>query len=132
MDVVAESAWEDLLVDVRQTADLLGLRDWRIEVSPEPPASDDVIAQVTPFPSRRMARLQVGVGWGGLTLDEQRRALCHELVHLHFAALGEAIVRDVKAWMPEQTWEMCWANLRDHLEHGVDAVANVLVSRFQL
>lgn len=128
MSDVAQDAWEALLVSVRRYADSLGLRDWQIEVVAEPPDDEDAVATIEPVDGRRMAQLRVCIGWEGMSQDARRHAICHELLHLHFAEMCLTVRRDVPEWMPPRTWEMFWGQTMAGLESGIDGLA-VAVAR---
>jgi hypothetical protein len=85
---------------VRRIADLMMLKDWRIEISEEPPAASDACASCDPVQGRKMATLRLSSGFLEDPPDDQRQTVVHELIHCH---LGHS-------------WRLLEAN--DHMSNG--------------
>jgi hypothetical protein len=75
---------------VRDLADRMGLKDWRIEVDREL-TSDSVNARVIcPDPYRR-AVITLGSDFAGESAEDQRGAFVHELLHVHTWEMRTAV-----------------------------------------
>ena len=77
----------------RRLADLLALKDWRIDVLDEPPSSADSHANVHCVYGRKWARVRLSEGFLRDTGGEQRHTACHELIHCHYA-MADGIAED--------------------------------------
>lgn len=75
----------------RLYADLMGLRDWDLEVEHGPPLIDGAVAEIELHPERRLGRLRVDSHWDGLEPDDQRHAIAHELAHAMARDLMETV-----------------------------------------
>jgi hypothetical protein len=75
---------------LRQIADLLRLRDWRLVILEElPPA--DAIASCAPVEGRKYAVLRFGESFLADTPEEQRHTIAHELLHCHLGPMCRMI-----------------------------------------
>ena len=76
---------------VRQLADMLRLRDWRVEVSEEGPGASDAIASCAPVQGRKYAVIRLAESFLTDPPADQRHTLTHELLHCHFGPFCRAI-----------------------------------------
>ena len=72
---------------VRRLADIMHLRDWRIEVSEESPTGTDSLASCQPINGRKYAILRISESFLTDTQLEQRHTLIHELLHCQLGPL---------------------------------------------
>jgi hypothetical protein len=72
---------------VRQLADILHLRDWRIDVSEESPSSPDSLASCQPVQGRKYAVIRLSESFLTDHKAEQRHTLTHELLHCHLGPM---------------------------------------------
>ena len=78
-------------VCVMQYANLLNLRDWRIEVGTKK-AQKGAMADVQISLEDRLATISIGADWGGKPIDEAaiRETAIHELLHVFLRPLMDA------------------------------------------
>jgi hypothetical protein len=69
----------------RKLADILHLKDWRIDILEELPGGSDAIASCAPVAGRKYAVLRLAECFLTDPPIEQRQTLTHELLHCHFA-----------------------------------------------
>jgi hypothetical protein len=76
---------------VRRLADLLCLRDWRIDVYEDAPSDGSAIASCAPVTGRKYAVIRLSESFltdGG---PEQRHTLTHELLHCHLGPMARLL-----------------------------------------
>lgn len=100
---------------LRLLADLMGLRDWTIELVHESPCEGDALASVVCVYGRRLARICVSDQFLDRSPEGQRYVCAHELVHCHMDA----------AWMIaiDSLDHAVHAAFRRMAEHGIDSIA---------
>jgi hypothetical protein len=76
---------------VRQLADLLRLRDWRIDVYEDAPAEPTAIASCAPVEGRKYAVIRLGESFLTDPPDDQRQTITHELLHCHLGPMVRMI-----------------------------------------
>ena len=76
---------------VRQLADTLRLRDWRIEVYEDAPADSTATASCCPVQGRKFAVIRLGESFLTDPPDDQRHTLTHELLHCHLGPMTRMI-----------------------------------------
>lgn len=72
---------------IRQIADTLHLRDWRIDVIEELPGGSDAIASCAPVAGRKYAVIRLAECFLTDPPVDQRQTVTHELLHCHFAPM---------------------------------------------
>jgi hypothetical protein len=112
------------LAYLRDLADRLGLRDWRLDLDRDPTAGG-LLAHVEVTDGARWALVTLGPTWGVLPPDRQRQALVHELIHPHFQEIAEAVAhgREVLGGTAIEVVERA---VRHQIEHAVDALAEAV------
>lgn len=68
---------------LRDVADMIGLREWTLELSYEPAPGEDSLADCASTGGRLKARVRVCSDFNDLPLEVKRLTLIHELVHCH-------------------------------------------------
>lgn len=119
---VREREW--LVRYIRQSADLVGLRDWTYEVSALPCVSNRA-ADITLVEGRRIARLAFCAGFRELPERDQREAIAHELVHCHLHGVADVVRVDIAAAIRPTLHSVLWSSFERQLEHAVDAMVPV-------
>ena len=76
---------------VEQYANILNLRDWRIEVSNKS-AAKGCMADVDVQPDDRLATIRIGKDWGPKEITDKviRETACHEVLHIFLRPLIDA------------------------------------------
>jgi len=101
---------------VRDLADRLALRDWRVVIADDAPDGSDAIASVYCCPGRKYATIRFGDVFFSDDRADQRHSIVHELVHAHLGAYVAAVERlsnDDKT-------------LRMLMEYAVDGLADAI------
>ena len=75
---------------VRQLADTLRLKDWRIQVLEDLPP-ENALASCCPISGRKYADIRLGESFLIDTAAEQRHTIIHELLHCHFGPMSRMI-----------------------------------------
>lgn len=101
---------------IRQLADALHLRDWRIEVSEELPAGENSIASCQPVYGRKYAVIRLSEGFLNDDHDEQRHTVIHELLHCHTGPMNRLLEAE----------ESFTASVRQTMEYMVDGLADAI------
>lgn len=114
---------------MERVADLCELRDWRI-VWDGPIDEDDTSAGhcVTVY-GRKVARISLSKG---MTPEQLRHALVHELVHCHTDPASALVQRDLEALLEERVDRAFWLGFRRAFEYGVDGIATALAKHVPL
>jgi hypothetical protein len=100
---------------IRRIADLMMLKDWRIEISEEHPA-DGAHASCEPVQGRKFATLRLSSGFVEGTQHEQRQTVVHELIHCHFG----------HAWRLLEVNDHMTTGAKMALEYGIDGLADAI------
>lgn len=109
---------------VRLCADRLGLRDWKLEVSRDELHSQRAVAQTRWAYGQRWAQLSFGDEFFEYSPEDQRATVIHELLHCHFGAACDAVVRNAKP--------RTYKHFMHQLEYGLDATAVAVADHYPL
>jgi hypothetical protein len=101
---------------VRQLADIMHLKDWRIEVYEDAPGGADAIASCAPVGGRKLAVIRLGESFLTDSSIDQRHTLIHELLHCHLGPMQ----RMLEAGEPIPAAAML------AIEYAVDGLADVI------
>jgi hypothetical protein len=112
---------------LRDIADRLGLRDWTLDMSYEPLQSDDDgAACVKCLYGRKRVEVRVARDWAKMDGEDKRHYIVHELIHPHFDASHSLFENELKKLVGESMATALEAQHRQHIEFGVDAMADAL------
>ena len=111
---------------VRRAADLLGLREWSIVVTPW--RVDDETAYAGTFIRDYGDQARVSIGRRFLTIgaDEQRRTLTHELLHPPFYRVTRPAIRMVTGHLGRMAEDLFRTALTDAEELAIDRLATAI------
>jgi hypothetical protein len=104
--------------------DLVGLKDWQVELAPGPPDDDDALASVRCVHGRKIAIVHLSRAFFDQDPAERRHAFVHELIHCHHAH-ADSFLEDVMSARDFQAWSMA-------MEYAIDGVASVLAPHLPL
>lgn len=104
----------------------MSLRDWETQVAHGEPQDTDAIAEAEMAVGRRVVRVRVSERWDHLEPDEQRHALCHELVHPHARDLMEAVLDGARHEFGGAAFRVYAASVEREHERMVDALATAI------
>jgi hypothetical protein len=85
----ARQSW---LAYTRDLAERLGLRDWRVAVSDDPPEDPGATASIECVEGRRLAILRLSDQFLAGRPAAQRQTMTHELIHCHLAPLDQVMM----------------------------------------
>jgi hypothetical protein len=102
---------------VRQLADVLCLKDWRIEVFDEAPADQTAVASCCPVDGRKYGVIRLSEGFLNDGPTEQRHTLTHELLHCHLGPMMRVIEAQHDGLAPA---------VRLAMEYCVDGLADAI------
>lgn len=122
---MTESEWTILGDYARWIANEIGLRDWHLLLSQNPPESD-ALAMIHPTEGRKHARLHVCSDFRTLTPEVQRQAIVHELIHCHLAPANDIIRLDLNRteMLTKPVFEMIWESYSRMIEYATDGMAD--------
>lgn len=123
---------------LRHLADLMGLRDWWLEVVIKPLTSDEAdapssmpLAQIDCAFGRKYAKITFVPGWEDGDPGMVRMVAVHELVHAHLSLMGW-IANNVHDAIGNTAFHVFRASLHDAEELAVDAIATAWAERLPL
>lgn len=100
---------------LRQLADLMGLKDWVVEIDSDSPERNDAAASADCAYGHRHIIVALSDHFLSDSPSEQRYVIVHELVHAHLAPLHHYLHRTLK--------DSHWEGYKLVLEYAVDGVA---------
>jgi hypothetical protein len=109
----------------------LGLRDWELSFPCDAPADTDALASVECIYGRRRAAIRFSEDWLAQTPEDQRNAVVHELIHIHFAQERQA-VEDALNALGRDAQALATDAFRVGHEYGVDGLASAIADHFPL
>jgi hypothetical protein len=107
---------------IRWTADMMGLRDWRLGLKWEPSGSD-CWARIEVINNIETANIWLFEGFAALPEWEQRRAICHELVHIFLDHLTEVGDEQCKSYLGLVAYEMLGSEMHRAIEQTTERIA---------
>ncbi len=113
---------------IREIADIMGLRDWHVDLRIAPlktdePDDDSVpLAEIQCAFGRRYAHVTFVPGWENGDPEMVRMVVCHELVHAHLSLMGW-ITNNVHDALGNVAFSVFRASYHDAEELAVDAIA---------
>jgi hypothetical protein len=128
----ADEVFDVLCGAARQFANLMGLRDWSVEVTRTPPFDPDALATCQVADGRRHLRLSFARDFPSLPPEEQRHALVHELIHPHLASMDHTVREDLAGELGGAAYRLFRARFIRDLEGAVDALAGVIAPTLPL
>lgn len=110
---------------LRELADILHLRDWKVLLGDGPPPESDVEAYVRCTYGRKLARVFVASDWLRFTGEQQRHSLVHELIHIHLQPITWAHdnAADVVGVV---AWKILDGAHEDAIEYATDGLADAI------
>lgn len=116
---------------VRRMANEMELRDWTIDLVYDPPADDDCMAHIKCTYGRKRAQVSFPRDFFSLTPEQQRHAVCHELIHCHASGL-EWQFNNLGGRVSPDVFDVLWGGMKDQIEFAVDAMAAALAKHLPL
>jgi hypothetical protein len=100
----------------RALAGILALKDWRIEISDDPPPGDHAIADVECVFGRKWAVVRLSDDFLDATEADQRHLTTHELIHCH-CSHADGVVDDLLDRRGQRIYKRA-------VEYAVDGLAD--------
>lgn len=112
---------------VRWLANELGLRDWHIVLAggDDPPDNRDHAACITVYYGRKRARIRLSREWDGMSPEDQRHCLVHELLHAHVDPMRTAL-SNAASTLGDAAYGILKGAHDDALELAVDGIADAI------
>ena len=107
---------------VRQMADLMGLKDWEVKLSDEPPENAEHAACIDTRYGRKFANISVQAEWASEPPETFRATIVHELVHC-FLNPARNCIDNVQSLVGELVYRPLYNSLTDHIEYATDGIA---------
>lgn len=117
--ICERSEWETYF---RRIADVMHLKDWRIEVQNDPLEKEDAYAEVTRIFGKKHAIVSLSDSFFLATEADQRQVVAHELAHCHFT-FADQIVR---ISVSDQIYDLYRHNREVGIDGYADAIAQFL------
>lgn len=111
---------------IRDMANKLCLRDWKIELVDGEPADATSAACCRTLKGRKVAHIKVSSKWTELAPAQQRHYITHELIHVHAEAMDDVLFYSIKGQLAPGAWEACYSEFGRALEYAVDGLADAL------
>lgn len=125
---MTEEEHQDLTAQVRQVADMMGLKDWTFTVQMEPCENENAFAAIFPAPGKKHADIQVCADWNGASSERRQYSIIHELVHCHLVGATDVIRLDLEAAgvLTDAQHDWLWASFQRQIEYATDSLAQVI------
>lgn len=107
---------------MRELADLMGLRDWTVNVLDEAPDDDHHAADVEVRYGRRWANVRLASDWASERPESLRATCVHELLHCHLKPTEWAL-NNAQLPLGTLAFGILEGAYNDALEVAVDAIA---------
>lgn len=118
-----------LVVNGREIANLMGLRDWALEVEHHPPADHQALLTVEMPADRKLMLLRAGPGFWQLEEPEMRHALVHECGHALLRDMYETVRAGVRGELAGAALRIYMTHVATEKERAVDVLASVIAPR---
>lgn len=113
---------------MREIADQMGLKDWRIILETEEP-EDGAMGTCETATGQKVATIRIKNH--GTDADELRNTVVHELLHAHFNAIREPI-NNVRSAVGDLVYWPIYYGVTDHVELAIDGIATAWAESFPL
>lgn len=113
----------------REVANMMGLRDWALEVEHLPPADHLALLTVEMPAERKVMMLRAGAGFWDLDEPAMRHCLVHECGHALLRDLYETVRAGVRGELAGAALRIFLAGVATEKERAVDALATVIAPR---
>ncbi len=122
---MTKKEWDQWGRYIRHIANRLGLRDWYLFLDHKP-ADDCCTATIEAIEGRKHADIKKKKNWQDLSVDVQRHAIVHEMIHLHFISTKDIIRLDLLRHMSQSAYDVMWDGFKRQMEYGVDGLADAI------
>lgn len=117
---------------VRRVADLMGLRDWTLNIEQEP-CDDENCAMCAPTYGQKRASLSFAPHFRhDDSAESQRQTIVHELLHCVFAAEQDHIRLSLLKHLGQSTYDVFNDAYRQMHEYAIDGLADAIAPHMPL
>jgi len=120
--VIFDGDRDELGTYIRHMADLLGLRDWTINLLADPPDNARYAADVDVIYGRRCAEIRVAADWMHRTPESLRTTIAHELLHCHLNP-SRNVLDNMQHAIGQMLYTTAYNALTDYIEYATDAIS---------
>lgn len=103
---------------VRDMADRMCLKDWRIEVLEDTPDDKGCNAEIETISGYKTARIRLALDFFENDDEHRRYILCHELVHLHLSLVDD-FLRPIMGGSQQTTYDLLRERAVDEMAHAL-------------
>lgn len=121
--------WADYIGEL---AELMGLKDWHLELNNRAPNGDTAIGEIECVYGRKYGIVRLKEGWGQRKPEDQRQTIAHELIHCHLEPLVQHVENDLKGTLGKEAYDMLVWSQRRTLEYAVNDIARAWAASLPL
>lgn len=107
---------------LRELADLMGLRDWTINLMHDTPDNPHHAACVDVRYGRKVANISFEENWAGSDPETLRETCVHELLHCHINRVRNPL-DNIEHGIGQLLYNTTYNALTDYIEDATDAIA---------
>jgi len=128
---MTDNQWVILRKYIRDMADELGLKDWKITLMDEP-CGEGLSADITSVVGRKVAKMRICPDFLQATAESQRNTIIHELLHLHTDGMRQTICGDLNnsGALSKPQCDIFWYTFDRMDEYCVDGIANAIDCKY--
>lgn len=125
-DCMPRAEFLKIAVSLRWMADAMGLRDWRLQLKWEVADKDEdsCYARIQVINEISTANIWLAESFAHIDEWEQRRALCHELIHIHLDAIVNVGDEVCRKYLGAVGYEMLGDEMNKAVEKATEAMAS--------
>jgi hypothetical protein len=114
---------DQLRTYLRELADLVGLRDWTINVLETPPSNPEHAASIDVRYGRKYVNIDFLPEWASWPAEDLRQTCVHELLHCHINHVRWPI-NNIQELVGHAIYTPLYESVTDYIEYAVDAIAS--------
>ena len=113
---------DELGAYIREMADIMGLRDWHLNLRHDPPDREECAADIDVVYGRRAAAIRIQTGWEHWKPEDLRSTVAHELIHCHLNP-SRNVLDNMEQAIGQMLHNTAYNALTDYIEYATDAIA---------
>ena len=108
---------------IREMADLMGLRDWTINLLSDPPEDSKYAADVDVVYGRKCAKIRVARDWMHHAPESLRCTIAHELTHCHINPTRN-VLDNMEQAIGKMLYVTAYNSMTDYIEYATDGISS--------
>jgi hypothetical protein len=116
---------------IRLLADEMRLRDWTVKLGEEA-ADYGNCADIRIVYGRKLATVYLPADSRSTAPEELRHTLVHELIHVHFEPMANAVRNDLEPYLGRTAGALFFEGFKRQYEYGTDGLADAIAPLFPL